>query len=66
MDFKRMPPIVVLYVIFFLCIGAKYGADGLEANKSAILAVDASSQTGRKIPDTLFGIFFEVNCMDFK
>jgi alpha-L-arabinofuranosidase len=66
MDFKRMPPIVVLYVTFLICIGIKYGACGLLANKSAILAVDASAQSGRKIPDTLFGIFFEVNCIDFK
>ncbi|CAL9148762.1 unnamed protein product [Musa hybrid cultivar] len=34
-------------------------AHGLEANQSALLTVDASPQSGQKIPDTLFGIFFE-------
>lgn len=36
-------------------------AHGLEANQSALLTVDASPQSGQKIPDTLFGIFFEVS-----
>lgn len=66
MDFKRMPPIIALYAIFLIFISTKYGACDLEANKSAILAVDALAQSGRKIPDTLFGIFFEVNYIDFK
>ncbi|THU70377.1 hypothetical protein C4D60_Mb08t24340 [Musa balbisiana] len=36
-------------------------AHGLEANQSALLTVDASPQSGQKIPDTLFGIFFETD-----
>ncbi|URE38664.1 Alpha-L-arabinofuranosidase C-terminus family protein [Musa troglodytarum] len=35
-------------------------AHGLEANQSALLTVDASPQSGQKVPDTLFGIFFEL------
>lgn len=61
MDFKRMSPIVALYAVFLICISTKHGACDLDGNKSAILAIDASAQSGRKIPDTLFGIFFEVN-----
>ncbi|XP_078152014.1 alpha-L-arabinofuranosidase 1-like isoform X1 [Carex rostrata] len=59
MDFKRMSPIVALYAVFLICISTKHGACDLDGNKSAILAIDASAQSGRKIPDTLFGIFFE-------
>ncbi|KAF3327211.1 alpha-L-arabinofuranosidase 1-like protein [Carex littledalei] len=59
MDFKRMSPIIALYAVFLICISTKHGACDLEGNKSVILAIDASAQSGRKIPDTLFGIFFE-------
>jgi CO dehydrogenase/acetyl-CoA synthase alpha subunit len=60
MNFKRRPQFVVIYVLFVICITANYGACDLKANKSATLTVDASSQSGRKIPDILFGAFFEV------
>ncbi|KAJ4787075.1 Alpha-L-arabinofuranosidase 1 [Rhynchospora pubera] len=58
-DFRRMSPIIAIYVIFLIGINTKYGACDLDRNKTAILAVDASADSGRKIPDTLFGIFFE-------
>lgn len=60
MDFKRRSQFVVIYALFLVCIIANYGVCELKANKTATLTVDASSQSGRKIPDTLFGIFFEV------
>jgi hypothetical protein len=60
MDFKRKLQFVVIYALFVICITTNYGACDLMANKSATLVVDASSQSGRKIPATLFGIFFEV------
>lgn len=61
MDFKRRSQFVVIYCLFVICITANNGAsDDLKANKSATLSVDASPQSGRKIAETLFGIFFEV------
>ncbi|KAF3327213.1 alpha-L-arabinofuranosidase 1-like protein [Carex littledalei] len=59
MDFKRRSQFVVIYALLVICITANYGVCELKANKTATLTVDASSQSGRKIPDTLFGIFFE-------
>lgn len=40
-------------------VSSPSSAQKLEANQSAVLTVDASLQMGRKIPDYLFGIFFE-------
>ncbi|KAK8925995.1 Alpha-L-arabinofuranosidase 1 [Platanthera zijinensis] len=34
-------------------------AHGLEASQTAVLTVNASSPSGRKMSDTLFGVFFE-------
>ncbi|KAJ4780281.1 alpha-L-arabinofuranosidase 1 [Rhynchospora pubera] len=59
MDFKKRAQFVLVHALFVVCITANYGVCELKANKSATLSVDASSQSGRKIPDTLFGIFFE-------
>jgi alpha-L-arabinofuranosidase len=54
------PRAVLLRFLFLLCIGCKCLASEVEATQTATLAVDASPQLARKIPDTLFGIFFEV------
>lgn len=35
-------------------------ADGLEANQTVSLSVYAAEASAKKIPETLFGIFFEV------
>ncbi|WOL17114.1 alpha-L-arabinofuranosidase 1 [Canna indica] len=49
----------VLCATFLLFAAPQCFAHRLEANRSAVLMIDASPQSGRKIPDTLFGIFFE-------
>lgn len=47
--------------IFMLCFSSCYcSANWLKANQAATLIVDGSP-TSRKIPDTMFGIFFEVH-----
>jgi len=39
------------------------GACCAYANQTSTLVVDASDLSGRPIPDTLFGIFFEVGVL---
>ncbi|KAM0947929.1 putative non-reducing end alpha-L-arabinofuranosidase [Dioscorea sansibarensis] len=46
----------ILFVVFASC---GCSADWLKANQTASLLIDGSPQSGRKIPDKLFGIFFE-------
>lgn len=48
----------LLLALFLLCTWSGV-TSGLEANQTAVLRVDASPQSGRKIPDNMFGIFFE-------
>ncbi|KAG0477502.1 hypothetical protein HPP92_013815 [Vanilla planifolia] len=45
--------VVLLYSSYLCC------AKELVANQSAVLLVDASQESARKIPENLFGIFFE-------
>jgi hypothetical protein len=45
-------------LLFFL--GSRCQASEIEATQIATIKVDASPQLARKIPETLFGIFFEV------
>ncbi|KAJ3680932.1 hypothetical protein LUZ60_015421 [Juncus effusus] len=59
MDYKWRYPVIFIYTLFLICISANYVTCELKENKTASLAVDASVQSGRKIADTLFGIFFE-------
>ncbi|KAL0926932.1 hypothetical protein M5K25_003188 [Dendrobium thyrsiflorum] len=42
-----------------LCFSCLTYAREFEANQTASLVVDASAESGRKMPDNLFGIFFE-------
>ncbi|XP_077241516.1 alpha-L-arabinofuranosidase 1-like [Tasmannia lanceolata] len=49
----------LFYVLFVLCVVYQSFASGLEVNQTAYLMVDASPQSSRPIPKTLFGIFFE-------
>lgn len=49
--------------IFFLIVLSalhQSSADGLEANQTVSLLVNAAEASAKKIPETLFGIFFEV------
>ncbi|KAJ0979015.1 hypothetical protein J5N97_014489 [Dioscorea zingiberensis] len=45
--------------IFMLYVSCHCSANWLEANQTAALLVDASPQSAQKIPDKMFGIFFE-------
>jgi alpha-N-arabinofuranosidase len=59
MGTKEASPRTVLCLFFLFCLGCKCLASEFEATQTATLKVDASPQLARKIPDTLFGIFFE-------
>ncbi|XP_073114418.1 alpha-L-arabinofuranosidase 1 isoform X2 [Elaeis guineensis] len=48
-----------IYSLFILCAIQHCIAYELKANRTAFLRVTASQELGQKIPDTLFGIFFE-------
>ncbi|NP_001233925.2 alpha-L-arabinofuranosidase precursor [Solanum lycopersicum] len=50
---------VLLLVLFGLSALCQCSATGVEANQTAVLLVNASEASARRIPDTLFGIFFE-------
>lgn len=52
---------VLLLVLFGLSALCQCSATGVEANQTAVLLVNASEASARRIPDTLFGIFFEVS-----
>lgn len=52
---------VVFCTLFVLFGSYECSAHALEANRSAVLLVDASPQSAQPIPETLFGIFFEVS-----
>jgi len=59
MGTKEASPPTVLCLFFLFCLGGKCLASEFQATQTATLTVDASPQLARKIPDTLFGIFFE-------
>ncbi|XP_008786787.1 alpha-L-arabinofuranosidase 1-like [Phoenix dactylifera] len=49
----------VTYALLLLCAIHHCFAYELKANRTALLSVDASPESGHETPDTLFGIFFE-------
>lgn len=51
-----------ILLFFFIVLSAFYQsfADGIEADQPVALYVNASEASSKKIPKTLFGIFFEV------
>ncbi|VAI30061.1 unnamed protein product [Triticum turgidum subsp. durum] len=49
----------ILCLLLLFCVSCKCSASEFEITQVARLGVDASSHLARKIPDTLFGIFFE-------
>lgn len=59
MHFQRKFLFILLCAIFVVLDSHQCYARDLEANQTLALLVDASPQSGRKIPDLLFGIFFE-------
>lgn len=50
---------VLLYLFVWFCAFCQCFAADVDTNQTALLTVNASA-LGQKIPDTLFGIFFEV------
>lgn len=52
-------------VLFALCSLYWTSVFGIGENQTTKLIVDASGKSGRPIPETLFGIFFEVNHLPF-
>ncbi|KAH0469181.1 hypothetical protein IEQ34_002413 [Dendrobium chrysotoxum] len=50
---------IVSLFLTLLCFSCLTYAMEFEANQTASLVVDASAESGRKMPDNMFGIFFE-------
>ncbi|KAK8919465.1 Alpha-L-arabinofuranosidase 1 [Platanthera zijinensis] len=46
-------------LMVLLCVSYLSSAMEFEANQTAVLVVDASPESARKMPDNMFGIFFE-------
>lgn len=65
MVFHQVSVGVLLYALFALCSLHWDSAFGVGASQNASLIIDASGNSSRSIPDTLFGIFFEVNNLLF-
>ncbi|XP_039835507.1 alpha-L-arabinofuranosidase 1-like isoform X1 [Panicum virgatum] len=59
MDFKEASSTTIFCLLLLFCLGCRCLASELVATQAATLKVDASPQSARKIPETLFGIFFE-------
>lgn len=51
---------IIFCVLLLLCVSCKCLTSEVNTTQLAVLKVDASPQHARKIPETLFGIFFEV------
>lgn len=53
---------ITLFCTLILMSGlCGHSAYGFEDIQTAVLSVNASSNSGRKMSDTLFGVFFEVS-----
>ncbi|XVF56344.1 hypothetical protein PTKIN_Ptkin06aG0112100 [Pterospermum kingtungense] len=60
MDYCKVPRTLFFLCLFIgFCFSYRCLADEVEANQTAQLFIDASHGSGRPIPQTLFGIFFE-------
>ncbi|KAK4346118.1 hypothetical protein RND71_036294 [Anisodus tanguticus] len=59
MDSSRSRCCILLLVLFGISIQYQCYASGIDTNQAVLLFVNASEASARKIPDTLFGIFFE-------
>ncbi|XP_017977174.1 PREDICTED: alpha-L-arabinofuranosidase 1 [Theobroma cacao] len=60
MGYHKVPcSVLFLFLFISVCFSYQCLADGVEANQTAQLLIDASEGSGHPIPDTLFGIFFE-------
>ncbi|RLM58598.1 alpha-L-arabinofuranosidase 1-like [Panicum miliaceum] len=52
-------PTTIPCLLLLFCLGCKCLASELQVTQTATVKVDASPEHARKIPDTLFGVFFE-------
>ncbi|CAD6268778.1 unnamed protein product [Miscanthus lutarioriparius] len=59
MDLKHSSSTAIFCLLLLFCVGCRCWPLEIEATQTATLKVDASPQLARKIPETLFGIFFE-------
>ncbi|KAF8707194.1 hypothetical protein HU200_030441 [Digitaria exilis] len=59
MGFKEASSATIFCLLLLFCLGCRCLASELEATQTGTLKIDASPQLARKIPETLFGIFFE-------
>ncbi|EOY08923.1 Alpha-L-arabinofuranosidase 1 [Theobroma cacao] len=60
MGYHKVPcSVLFLFLFISVCFSYQCLADGVEANQTGQLLIDASEGSGHPIPDTLFGIFFE-------
>ncbi|XP_006652147.1 alpha-L-arabinofuranosidase 1-like [Oryza brachyantha] len=57
--FRRIIFCVLFLFLLLFCMGCKCLTSEVNGTQLAVLKVDVSAQNARKIPDTLFGIFFE-------
>lgn len=53
-------PRILFFFFIVLSAFCQSSADGIEADQPVALFVNASQASAKKIPETLFGIFFEV------
>lgn len=54
-------PRIIFFIFIALSAFYQSSADEYEADQPVALYVNASEASGKKIPKTLFGIFFEVS-----
>ncbi|KAF8671608.1 hypothetical protein HU200_049932 [Digitaria exilis] len=59
MGSKEASSVTIFCLSLLFCLGCRCLASELEATQTGTLKIDASPQLARKIPETLFGIFFE-------
>ncbi|OMO72911.1 hypothetical protein CCACVL1_17527 [Corchorus capsularis] len=60
MGYYKVPRSVLFLCLFIsFCLPCQFLAYEVEADQPVQLLIDASEGSGRRIPDTLFGIFFE-------
>jgi hypothetical protein len=64
-SYKVHYSVILLYFFLGNFFAPQCFAIGVDANQTALLVVNASEASARPIPETLFGIFFEVCLLNF-
>jgi hypothetical protein len=57
---EGLSPITIPCLLLLFCLGCKCLASEFEVTQTATVKVDATPEFARKVPETLFGVFFEV------